>query len=95
LFRRLRGASSRRRRNANALPGPALQAAKWASHRGVADDRPHLAPREVRFALAGACDAAFSYAVTYQRVGFVPGDDEENATVESEFIVDDGRVPED
>lgn len=61
----------------------------------VADDRPHLAPREVRFALAGACDAAFSYAVTYQRVGFVPGDDEENATVESEFIVEDGRVPED
>lgn len=92
LFRRLRvriisdGGSSRTR----------YLSRHFRQHNGrrteVADDRPHLAAREVRLSLAGACDAAFSYAVSYQRVGFVPGDDEESATVESEFIVDDGRV---
>jgi hypothetical protein len=58
----------------------------------ISDDRPHLAPREVRFSLGGACDVPFSYAVSYQRVGFIAGDDEANATIESEVLIADGRV---
>jgi hypothetical protein len=59
----------------------------------VSDDRPHLGAREVSFALTGACDASFAFDVRYQRVGFVPGDDEANATVESEVELASGRVP--
>lgn len=58
----------------------------------ISDDRPHLGPREVGFSLGNACDAPFSFDVRYQRVGFIAGDDEANATIESEVRLADGRV---
>ena len=79
--------------------GPATRflARHFVQHDGrrveIADDRPHLGPRDVRFPLTGRCDAPFSYRVSYQRVGFVPGDDEASATIDSELRLAEGRVP--
>lgn len=57
----------------------------------VRDDRPHLEPRVVTLELGpSAADRPIEYSVVYQRVEHLVGDDERNAVVAGEIVIDQG-----
>jgi hypothetical protein len=59
----------------------------------VKDDRPHLVPRVVTLELGpGAAGRAIEYSVVYQRVDHLVGDDERNAVIAGEVVIDQGAL---
>lgn len=59
----------------------------------VKDDRPHLVPRVVTLELGpGAAERPIEYSVVYQRVDHLVGDDERNAVIAGEILIDTGGI---
>jgi hypothetical protein len=64
---------------------------RGGERREIGDDRLHLGPRHVSFALPPEA-LGFEWRVRYERVGFHPGEREDGAAVESAFDVASGVV---